>query len=92
MTERAFLGAVVELAALTGWLAYHTHDSRRSQAGFPDLALVRAGRLILAELKAAKGRVRPAQAVWLDALGGVDGVEVYLWRPQDWPAIEAVLR
>src|SRR5688572_19177552 len=40
-TERAFQAQVVKYARLMGWTAYHTHDSRRSQAGFPDLVLVR---------------------------------------------------
>ncbi len=40
--EKPFQAQVVELARLSGWLTYHTHDSRRSQSGFPDLVLVRA--------------------------------------------------
>ena len=81
--ERAFQEAVLQLARLHGWLAYHTHDSRRSQAGFPDLVLVRGQRVVFAELKSAKGRVRPAQRVWLDRLEAA-GAETYLWRPSDW--------
>ena len=41
MNEAELQRNVLSLAAMTGWLAYHTYDSRRSQAGFPDLVLVR---------------------------------------------------
>ena len=93
--EGDFLATVTELATLTGWLVYHTYDSRRSQAGFPDLVLARADRLIFAELKTDKGRIRPAQIEWLDRLGAVassqPGISVYLWRPKDWAGIEKIL-
>ena len=93
--EDDFLAAVTELATLAGWLVYHTYDSRRSQAGFPDLVLARADKLIFAELKTAKGVIRAAQVTWLDTLGTVahnqPDVEVYLWRPQDWAGIEKIL-
>ena len=93
--EDDFLAAVTELATLTGWLVYHTYDSRRSQAGFPDLVLARADRLIFAELKTNKGVIRAAQVTWLDTLGAVahdqPNVSVYLWRPKDWAGIEKIL-
>lgn len=63
-----FMPAVVELAKQCGWLVYHTHDSRKSAAGFPDLVMVRRGRLVFAELKSAKGAVRDEQHDWLLAL------------------------
>jgi hypothetical protein len=82
MTERALQDAVVELASRLGWLTYHTHDSRRSQPGFPDLVLVHEPwrRLLVVELKREKGRLSPAQRVWLDALAAA-GVTTAVWRP-----------
>ena len=87
------------LAQRLGWLAYHTHRSDRSPAGFPDLCLVHvaAGRLIFAELKKQKrANPTPAQAEWLDAIESVryaagdyeqappfEPVRQYLWRPLD---------
>jgi len=59
------------LAQRLGWMAYHTHRSDRSPAGFPDLTLVhpKAGRLIFAELKRQKrSNATPAQVEWLAAL------------------------
>ena len=95
-TEREFQAAVVELARLTGWAAYHTHDSRRSEAGYPDLTLAKGGAVIFAELKRdAKARVTPAQRAWLEALAprGSIGAQhaVFLWTPKDWPEIERIL-
>lgn len=65
-------------------------------AGFPDLVLTRQDRLIFAELKTRTGRLGPGQQDWLTALGYIGdehapAVEVYLWRPDDWPDIQRVL-
>lgn len=79
----------MEFARLSGWVLYHTHDSRRSPAGFPDLVLVRE-RVVFAELKAEKGRVTPEQLAWLGRLWQA-GAEAYLWRPSGWPEIERLL-
>ena len=54
-TEKAFQFAVIQLARLNGWMVYHTHDSRRSEPGWPDLALCRPPRLVLAKLKSDRG-------------------------------------
>ena len=86
-TEKDFLQFVTDVANLGQWLIYHTYDSRRSQAGFPDLVLTLGGRVIFAELKTQKGRLRPTQRDWLDALSICNGVEAYLWRPSDANAI-----
>jgi hypothetical protein len=89
LSEKAFLVQVTALAKLLGWLLYHTHDSRRSEPGFPDLVLLRE-RVVWAELKTDAGRLTPAQAAWVEALRRA-GQEVYLWRPGDWGQIQAVL-
>ena len=104
---REFQPAVVELAKAQGWMVYHTHDSRKSESGFPDLVMVRNGRLLFVELKSAKGVTTEAQHAWLLALGevvesegdsgygsGGTGIGVHLWRPEHWHdgTIEEVLR
>lgn len=92
MTERDFQATVVETARLLGWRVYHTHDSRRSEPGFPDLVLVRE-RVVWAELKtdSVRSRLTPEQRSWVDALQRAGG-EVHVWRPRDWPLIEQTLR
>ena len=84
ITEKDWRQVVVEYARLNGWLAYFTWRSDHSPVGFPDLVLVRAGRLVVAELKREGRKPTPAQADWLAALAGVPGVEVALWQPSDW--------
>lgn len=75
-------------------LAYHTHDSRRSAPGFPDLVLVhpRKQRILLAELKRDGEYPKTEQRLWLTGLSCVEAaaphvVSVRLWRPRDWESI-----
>jgi hypothetical protein len=90
MTESEFQSQVIDLAARLGWLHYHTHDSRKSDSGYPDLTLVRGNRLVYAELKSADGKVNGPQRMWLEALSRTNA-EVYIWRPEDFDQIEKVL-
>jgi hypothetical protein len=62
-------------------MRYHTHDSRRSPSGFPDLVIV-GDRVLYRELKTAKGKVSDAQAAWLHALV-LAGQDACVWRPAD---------
>jgi len=93
MTENALLNQVRALAHALGWLGYHTHRSDRSEPGYPDLTLVKGGRLIFAELKTEKGHLTGPQRAWWDALVHATG-EVYLWRPTQLldGTIETILR
>jgi hypothetical protein len=93
VSERQLQDAILELAHLLGWRSYHTFDSRHSAAGFPDLVLVRGGRLIFAELKKGNEQLSREQAEWKRALERA-GEVVYVWRPEDWRlgAVDAVLR
>lgn len=83
---------IIELAGFNRWLVYHTHDSRRSQEGFPDLVLARAPRLILAEVKREGARLDPAQEKWAVVLAACPGIEYYVWRLLDWAQIEEILK
>ena len=65
ITESQMLAAVRQAAKLGGWLCYHTHDSRRSEPGFPDLVLVRPPVILFLELKGPKGRATPEQRHWI---------------------------
>lgn len=84
MKEATLLAHVRRLARMRGWLVYHTHRSDRSEPGWPDLVLAHAetGRLLVVELKAAKGRVSTAQQEWLDTLTAC-GIDARVWRPAD---------
>lgn len=90
--EKEFQRQVVDLAELRRWLVWHDNDSRRNAAGLPDLLLLRPPRLVFVELKAARGRISPQQKSWLESLGQCPGIETFVWRPEDWPEIERILR
>lgn len=92
MNEETLRLKVKTLARELGWMSYHTHDSRRSDAGWPDVALVhpKHGRFLVRELKAERGRVSAEQRDWLDALKNA-GVDVGVWRPMHY-LDETVLR
>ncbi len=85
MTERELLDAVRDACRWSGLLVYHTHDSRRSERGFPDLVLVGPAGVIFRELKAERGRLTLDQREWLDRLRQA-GAAAAVWRPRDWPS------
>lgn len=89
MTEKVWQAQVCHLAHTCHWSWYHTHDSRRSQPGFPDLVLVRE-RIIYVELKTQVGRLSPEQVRW-KLLLEVAGGEWYLWRPSDLEEVAKIL-
>lgn len=93
MTENMLRDAIVELARRLGWLYYFTSRSDHSPAGFPDLCLVRGGRLLFAELKVGRNTPTAEQYDWMAALS-LCGVEVAIWRETDWHTgvIEEALR
>lgn len=102
-TERDFQRAVMDLAELSGWETLHVRTSMQQgrymtattgtmAKGWPDLVLVhwRIPALLFVELKAARGRVTSDQERVHDVLIAA-GLEVRVWRPKDWPDIEATL-
>jgi hypothetical protein len=83
MTEADLLSSVRELAGILGLLTYHTHDSRRSEAGFPDLFIAGTSGVLFAELKSMTGKLTHEQTVWKWRLQAA-GQPWVLWRPTDW--------
>ncbi|KKM97470.1 hypothetical protein LCGC14_1167650 [marine sediment metagenome] len=99
LTERQWQAQIVKAAEAVGWLCYHTYDSRRSQKGFPDLVLVKAPVIIFAELKVKPadvkaGKLTLEQDTWVRALAECSNLnlKVFVWRPNDWPEVERVLK
>lgn len=90
LTEKQFQSQIVQLAKLFGWMVYHTHDSRRSEPGFPDLILLRRDQFIVAELKVGKNKPTPDQHRWLNAFRNVQA-SVFVWTPNDWQEIQAAI-
>lgn len=91
LTEKQWLQQVLDVAKLYRWAHYHPWLSVHSQTGWPDLALVKPPRLVLAELKAKKGVLTDNQRHWLGLLTQCSGVEVYLWRAPDLEPVRQIL-
>ena len=101
-TEAQLSYHVVSLAERLGWRVFTIRDSRaaklasRTGPGFPDLLMVRWGRLLAFELKThrTKTRISPSQAAWLDAFRSLPGAETGIWTERDWESgeIARVLR
>ncbi|WP_104116957.1 VRR-NUC domain-containing protein [Arthrobacter sp. B1805] len=94
-TESQLQGKILQLADELHWLSYHTHDSRRSRKGWPDLFMihVRQKRFLVWELKSEKGKTTIEQRAWIAAFAAI-GIEVEVLRPADWASghIERQLR
>lgn len=93
LSETAFQRTVIEAAQWYKWRVTHFRPVKiregkwatplEGDPGFPDLALARAGQVILAELKTNRGSLDAEQVKWHAALGVFGRV----WRPRDWPGI-----
>lgn len=91
LTEANFQAQIVELAKAKNWMCYHTHDSRRSEPGFPDLVLVRGPTALFLEVKAEKGHATPQQLIWIAAFDKVRRVHAAVVKPSHWDEIANVL-
>jgi hypothetical protein len=80
---------VEQLARTLGWKLWHCYNARRSDFGWPDLALAR-DRLILLELKREHGKPTEQQKAWIAALLKASA-EVYIARPSDLSTLGVIL-
>jgi len=92
LAEAGLLDHIRALARRLGWCCYHTHDSRKSEPGFPDLVLTNGRRVLFLECKTSTGKVTEAQAQWLALLGHSTPLDARVVRPQDLGAIEGWFR
>ncbi len=90
--EADFQKQVIELAESLGWHVRHNADSRRTQAGEPDLELLRGATMLRLELKTEKGIVTPAQAAYIARLRLVRFVEADVVRPHHLDQLADTLR
>jgi hypothetical protein len=82
VTEEQFQNTVIAMCKLLGIAWYHPFFSRRSAAGWPDLALCGNSGFLLRELKTEKGRLTRDQQEWGSRLRNA-GVSWEVWRPGD---------
>ena len=115
MSERQLQTHVLEYARQRGWRSVHFRTARTKTGwttavegdgvGFPDMVLVRAGRLVFAELKSQKAPApKDEQLAWLNDLYQVEAraaaaglpylINAHIWRPIDYldGTIEGLLR
>jgi VRR-NUC domain len=101
ISETAYRNTIVAAARLHGWLVHHCRPAqdRRGQwathiqgdPGFPDLILVRGGRMLCLEVKAEKGKATAAQEAWIGAMRRVPGAVAEVVRPSTWSWVQAQL-
>ena len=93
--ESALQDRLRNLCRLLSLHHYHTHDSRRSERGFPDSVVVRDPEmwekpwLVLIELKSEKGALTAQQRTWQAALRAAEiasggALAHLLVRPSTW--------
>lgn len=80
MKEKELLEQVRKACRMLGLHTYHTHDSRRSEPGFPDLVICGDNGVLYRELKTQKGRLTGPQNYWLERLTRA-GQDAAVWRP-----------
>lgn len=90
-SEAEFQSQVRALCRFYGLTVYHTHNSQRSDPGFPDLVIVGARGVLFRELKTEVGRVKPMQKFWIDVLR-LAGQDADVWRPSDLDRIKLELK
>lgn len=94
VSESQIQAGIVRMAEALGWYCFHCVDCRRGPktgAGYPDLTLVRDGRVLWVEVKTEQGVVSEAQKRWHRRLVAAGGT-VHIWRPKHWPdAIQRAL-
>ena len=70
-TEAALQEHIRALARRRAYKTYHTHDSRGSEPGYPDLTMTNGERLLFWEVKDRTRKVTAEQRVWLELLNRV---------------------
>ena len=93
ISEKDFQKEVVAEAKRLRYDCFHNPDSVKVTAnGFPDLVLrnLDSGVIFFLELKSQKGRLRPGQQEWIDALNKA-GMSAGIYRPSDFESIKAML-
>ena len=100
MTERQLSKAIVELAENLRWSVFTIANTKAAAlrshtgVGFPDLLLLRNGKVLAVELKRHDRALPVEQQHWLEELEAVPGIRSLVWRPRDWLSgeVEQVLR
>ena len=101
-SERTFQNSIMRLAIESGWLGYCHPDSRKSASistpGFPDIFLLKPGRVVIMETKMPKNKAHDDQLIWLTILYSLLSIlssirlTIGVFYPDDWPEIERIIK
>jgi hypothetical protein len=98
VSEKDLQRLVEGLLTTLGYLWFHDRSLqhatvRTSKPGFPDICAVhpRSGSLIFIELKSEKGKMRPAQIEWKDALLKSDAIYFGPIKPSEFDLLATAL-
>jgi len=80
MTEAELQEAIRAMCGQLGLYVYHPHDSRRSEKGWPDLAIIGRGGAIFRELKSDTGSLTSEQRQ-VGYLMRAAGLDWAVWDP-----------
>ena len=93
MTEAKWQQQVINLAKVYGFRVYHTRYSIGSDAGWPDITLVKSGRKpIFLELKSERGNASLDQLIWIAALNDTGHAVAMVAKPSDWDTVVSLLQ
>lgn len=92
ITEKQMERQIADLARLFGWERAHAWTSIHSPSGFPDDVLVRPPRIVMLELKSAKGKLTERQEKWGELLKACPQIEYRIIRPDDLESVAELLR
>lgn len=104
VTEAQVEATIYDLLNLYGWHWIHHRPARiindgwrtptkgTGAEGFPDIVAIRPPRLLLIELKGTRGRLSLTQKTWHRHLTQIDGIETYVWYPNDIDDALGILR
>jgi DNA-binding transcriptional ArsR family regulator len=87
---KGFRATVTQAAEQLGWIVVHFPNAMMNPTGWPDLILLKNGRVVFAELKVGGNTLSTAQEEWRELLLAHE-FEHYVWYPEDWGQIEEVL-
>jgi hypothetical protein len=90
VSEKEWQAWVIEYAKLRGWWVMHILRPIGTQAGWPDLTLLRGREAIYAELKRQDGKLSLVQKQVL-AMLECAGQRVYVWRPDQRDLVQEIL-
>jgi|SRR5882672_3465279 len=86
ISEKDLARYITEMCEVVGVIRYHHLNSIGTERGFPDETWIGAHGMCFVELKSQKGRIRPEQQTFLDAVEatGAGRPALYVFRPEDW--------